>query len=264
MVDAAPAPRGSITVLLESFGPYELYMLALSAFSLVVLAGDTLLPLSSASHEVLGITDTALCVLFFGDFLRNVARARDRRRYLLREGWLDLISSIPAVDWFRLGRISRVARLVRLMRAVRSVRTIGLVISRRRRESALLAAATLTIVLTVFASLAVLQFEQHPEANIRTGGDALWWAFATITTVGYGDRFPVTLEGRLIAAMLMAAGVALFGTLSGLIAAWFLHDGVPSEEDATRTSTLDQRIATLTVTVEGLKKQLESRPHRDG
>jgi voltage-gated potassium channel len=235
-------------------------MLALSLFSLLVLAADILLRLNTSAHEVLSITDTGLCVLFLGDFVRNLVKAPRRGRYLLREGWLDLISSIPAVDWLRLGRISRVARLIRLMRAVRSVRTIGLVISRRRQESALLAAAVVTIVLTVFASLAVLQFEQHPDANITTGGDAVWWAFATITTVGYGDRFPVTLEGRLVAAMLMAAGVALFGTLSGLVASWFLHSDSTAEEPDASLGRLEKQVADLTTMV--AQMQRDSAPRR--
>lgn len=263
MSNARPTPRSSLTYLVETFGPYELYMLVLSLFSLFVLAADTLLSLSTSAHDVLSVTDTVLCVLFLADFARNLVKAQRRGRYFLREGWLDLLSSIPAVDWFRLGRISRVARIIRLIRAVRSVRTVGLVLSRRRQESALLAATVVTIVLTVFASLAVLQFEQHPDANITSGGDALWWAFATITTVGYGDRFPVTLEGRLIAAMLMAAGVALFGTLSGLVASWFLHGGRPPDESEPDLSRLEGQVAHLTAMVAQLQHTPDGGLHDD-
>jgi voltage-gated potassium channel len=78
------------------------------------------------------------------------------------------------------------------------------------------------ILVMVTASVAVLQFETTDSANIKTAEDALWWAMTTMTTVGYGDRFPVTTEGRLVAAVLMCAGVGLFGTLSGLLAAWFV------------------------------------------
>jgi len=60
------------------------------------------------------------------------------------------------------------------------------------------------------------------EANIASFGDGLWWALTTMTTVGYGDRFPVTLEGRLVAAALMLAGIAVLGVLTASIAAWFL------------------------------------------
>jgi len=76
----------------------------------------------------------------------------------------------------------------------------------------------------IFGSISILQFETAPESNIKTAEDAIWWAFVTITTVGYGDRYPVTTEGRIIAAFLMITGVALFGTFTGFIAAWFMGD----------------------------------------
>jgi voltage-gated potassium channel len=219
------------------FGPYELYMLGISVFSLGVIAADVLLPLSDGAAQVLTLTDTFLCVLFLADFGRNVWRSPDRLRYLVRGGWLDLVSSIPTIGWLRWGRVARIARIVRLLRAVRSARTIGMIVSRHRKESTLLAAGVVCLVLTVFASLAILQFETDPESNIRNGGDAVWWAFATITTVGYGDHYPVTLEGRFIASILMAAGVGLFGILSGLVASWFLSE---DEEEGESSELLDR------------------------
>jgi len=76
----------------------------------------------------------------------------------------------------------------------------------------------------IFSSISILQVETVPESNIKTAGDAIWWSFVTITTVGYGDKFPVTGEGRVIAAFLMVTGVTLFGTFTGFIAAWFMGD----------------------------------------
>lgn len=251
MGESARRTYTTLSHAIATFGPYELYMLVLSIFSIGVLAVDSFQSLPPAMHDVLDYADTALCVLFLADFLRSLKRAPNRGRYLLRSGWLDLLSSIPAVGVFRLGRLSRIARIVRLLRAVRSVRTIGRTIAKHRQESALLAAALVSILLVVFASIAVLQFERGPDSNISTGGDALWWAFATITTVGYGDRYPVTLEGRLTAAVLMAAGVALFGTLSGLVASWFLHG------DAAKESEENEAISALTVEVARLRTVLE-------
>ena len=215
-------------------GPYELYILALSAFALVVLGADTLLNLSPEVHEVLAFTDLVLCGLFFMDFVRNMVRAESKTGYFLHGGWLDLISSIPAIDLFRLGRLSRIVRITRLLRATRSLRTIKQVLARQRKQSAVVIAAIVAIVLTVSSSIAILQLEQGVDANIRSGGDALWWAFGTITTVGYGELYPVTLEGRIVASILMFAGVGLFGTLSGLLATWFLHEDIAEESDHIR------------------------------
>ena len=71
-------------------------------------------------------------------------------------------------------------------------------------------------------------------ANIQTPGDALWWAMTTITTVGYGDRYPVTPEGRVVAAMLMTVGVGCFGVFTGLVASWFLAPASDSADELAR------------------------------
>ena len=79
------------------------------------------------------------------------------------------------------------------------------------------------------ASIAILQFEIPIGGNIKSAEDAIWWAVSTMTTVGYGDAYPTSSEGRLVAMFLMAAGVGVFGTFSGLVASWFLS---PAAEEA--------------------------------
>ena len=75
------------------------------------------------------------------------------------------------------------------------------------------------------ASLAVLDAERHaPDASITTFGEAVWWTITTISTVGYGDRYPVTAEGRLVAASLMVAGIALLGVVTASLASWFVEN----------------------------------------
>ena len=76
----------------------------------------------------------------------------------------------------------------------------------------------------IFSSIAILQVETAPTSNIKTAEDAIWWAYTTITTVGYGDRFPVTTEGRFIATLLMTVGVGLFGTFTAYLASWFIGE----------------------------------------
>lgn len=77
----------------------------------------------------------------------------------------------------------------------------------------------------IFSSIAILQVETKEASNIKTAEDALWWSYVTITTVGYGDKFPVTTEGRIIAMLLMTVGVGLFGTFTGYVASWLVESG---------------------------------------
>jgi voltage-gated potassium channel len=113
-------------------------------------------------------------------------------------------------------------RILRIMRGVKSARAIACFLSARRAESVLLASLLLTLLLVVLCSIAVLQFEIPAKGNITGARDAIWWAISTMTTVGYGNFYPTTLEGRIVAVFLMASGVGVFGTLAGLIASWFL------------------------------------------
>jgi voltage-gated potassium channel len=214
---------------------YHLLMLVLCLFALGVLAIQTAVTLDPQIRLVLEYADYAVCTIFFADFLLSWWRAPQRLRYLATWGWLDLLSSIPTLSVARWGRIGRVVRIFRVFRGLRATKLITTAILRRRAQNTFLAAALLALLLIVFCSIAILEFETVPGSNIRTAEDAVWWSFTTITTVGYGDRYPVTPEGRFIAVVLMCAGVGLFGTLSGFFAAWFLEtDPGTSEMDALR------------------------------
>ncbi|MBV9494126.1 MAG: potassium channel family protein [Acidobacteria bacterium] len=228
---------------------YQLFMLALCVLALVGVVVQHAFRLDPEIELVLDYADELICVGFGVDFLVTLWRAENRWKYLLSWGWLDLVSSIPTLDLARWGRLARMARIARILRGLRATRLLTNAILRKRSQSTFAAAALLAIILVIGCSTAILHFETEPESNIRTADDAIWWAFATITTVGYGDRYPVTTEGRIVAAILMTAGVGLFGAFSAALAAWFL---VP-EDQAT-----DEEIAALREEIAGLRKAVEA------
>lgn len=213
---------------------YQLFMLALCVYTLLALGVEAVFKPGGEVRQVLAYTDTAVCVAFLGDFFLSLYRAKNRWRYLYTWGWLDLLSSIPTLDAARWGRAARVARIFRVMRGVRGVRAARIltgVVLQKRTESSFLAAALLALLLLTVASVLILQVETDAASNIKTADDAMWWALTTITTVGYGDRYPVTSEGRLVAGILMCAGVGLFGMFSGFLAAWFVAPEARQDRD---------------------------------
>ena len=206
----------------ERLDPFQLVILILSIYVLFALFVEAAFVLPPRVETLLQRIDDAICVIFLVDFGVRFARSRDRRRFM-RWGWIDVLSSIPTVDALRWGRLVRIIRVLRILRAFRSTRVLVNYFFRNRAQGTFATVALISVTLTIFSSIAVLNFENVPESNIKSASDALWWSFVTITTVGYGDKFPVTPEGRVIAAFLMTAGVGLFGTFTGLVASFFIE-----------------------------------------
>jgi voltage-gated potassium channel len=206
----------------ELAGPYQAFMLVLCVYAIGALVLRTFLPLPDETLKILKWVDTAVCFFFLLDFVVSLVRAENRWRYLYTWGWVDLLSSAPAVPLVRWGRLFRIARLIRAMRTVKATRVLVRVILDRRAESTFLAVCLLSMLVLTIGSVSVLQLEERaPGANIKTPVDACWWALATMTTVGYGDHYPTTNKGKIVGAALMIMGVGLVGTFAGFVASWF-------------------------------------------
>ena len=172
--------------------------------------------------QVIAIMDTFLVVIFLIDFVRRLRVATDDRAYVIKgRGWLDLVSIVPML------RIAR--RLLRILRVIRITGHMGgpeaavRTFFRNRASAGLYIVLLLALVVLEFGSIAMLWAERvSPDANITTADDALWYSIVTMSTVGYGDQYPVTDLGRLIGTLVIILGVAVFGTLTGFLANAFL------------------------------------------
>ncbi|MEU0161738.1 potassium channel family protein [Streptomyces sp. NPDC006261] len=136
-------------------------------------------------------------------------------------------------------RLDTLVLLLPLLRPLRMVKVYSAVQRRRDRPrlnlyARVMSYASLSAVLLGFsAALTVYRLESTaPGASIRTFGDAVWWACATLSTVGYGDAAPITFWGRTVAAGLMACGLALLGAVTGSFSSWLIQ--VFSREDGKR------------------------------
>jgi voltage-gated potassium channel len=142
-------------------------------------------------------------------------------RFITKESWGKFLKS----NWLEILALALpFMRFLRVFRVVLALRNIkGLMSSRSSATGAYL---VLLLPLTWFSgALAVLDAEStSSEASITTLRDALWWSLATITTVGYGDKYPITVEGQLLAGVLMVTGISLFSAVAGVIASWILEE----------------------------------------
>lgn len=205
----------------KSFGILNLFVLVLSITALICLVVDTLFPISSEVSKLLKYFDYFLCAFFFCEFLYQLTTATNKKAYL-KWGWIDLLSSIPVFDTFRLARVIRIIRIIRIVRAFKSIKEFLNHIYFNKAKGALSSVMILAFLILIFSSIAILQVENTANGNIKTAEDAIWWAYTTVTTVGYGDKYPVTSEGRMIAIFLMTFGVGMFGTFTAYIASLFV------------------------------------------
>ena len=213
----------------NKLGFLNIIVIILSIYVLGALLVDTVFILPTETSILLNYIDNTICAFFFLEFSIRFYKAENKLKFM-RWGWIDLLSSIPMVSFFRAGRLLRLIRLLRVIRAFRSTRHLVNHIFANKAQGAFTSISVISILLVIFSAIGILQVENDPNSNIKTAEDAIWWAYVTITTVGYGDKFPVTTEGRIIAAILMTAGVGLFGTFTAFVASWFVVDNKTKNE----------------------------------
>ena len=201
---------------------YDLVIGVLAIFSLIILIPIYFGNLSSEDKLILTYLEDALCVVFLLDFFRSLHLAQSKWGYFLRGGgWLDLLGSIP-ISAFAIFRIARLFRVVRLLRKMTGGE-LRRMITGRLAQNTLLFTLVIALILVFTLSWLVLIAEQGaPNANIKTYHDAVWWAFVTITTVGYGDYYPVTGWGQSFAVILMFFGLGIIGVLSSYLSSTFI------------------------------------------
>ncbi len=205
----------------EKVGPFQILILLLSIIVLGALGVDTVFKLPREISDILQTLDTLVCVLLLADFGIRFYQAESKLAFL-KWGWIDLIASIPNVPFLRVGRLIRILRVIRLLRAIRAAHIITSVLLKNKLQTGVTSVILTAFLLVMFCSVGILICEQQdPTANIKTAGDAIWWSVTTISTVGYGDKYPVTAEGRIVAMILMISGMGLFGIFSGLAATFF-------------------------------------------
>ncbi|MCU0509140.1 MAG: potassium channel family protein [Anaerolineae bacterium] len=215
MSKAKPALRETSIV-------YRVFISAATILALFVTAAYYLLPVPEEVRQVLYIMDSLNAFILLADFFYSTHHAPNRLRHSVTFGWLDLIGAIPGFPILRLLRIPSLIRTVRQLQ--RETASDLLKVARRELASSTLLSTILIVLLVVtVGSMAIVLLEKDaPNGNITTGEDAVWWSIVTIATVGYGDRFPTTPEGRLIGTAMIVVGVSLFSVLTSFIATSFV------------------------------------------
>jgi voltage-gated potassium channel len=223
-------------------------------FGVLFVLYEVLVP--ESAPELMDRLDFGFTLAFLGSFGLQFTLARDRVAWL-QQNWVDvaivLVVSFPLLRLLRFQRFLPVLRSVRLVRIAAilgaglraHIRTYG-----RGNVNGILVAGVVVILLGAVLVRSVE--EGAAEANIRSVGDALWWAVSTVTTVGYGDKYPTTGPGRLLAAGLMLLGIGLFGILTASLSSFFVAESRESD-----VSRVEAELALLRTEMAGLTRRLD-------
>jgi voltage-gated potassium channel len=206
-------------------------MLFLAVLMVPLILVPEFVDLDPAVRESLLIGEWLIWVAFALELAIKTYLSTDRKDYLI-DHWYDVV--IVVVPFLRPLRIARSIRLLRMARGLRLV-SIGTRLIQEARAILFshglhYALGISSIVFFSLVGLALLFERDEPGANITTYGDAVWWGIATITTVGYGDRFPISTEARAISVVIMLLGISLFSLVTASVAATFVRPGQQREE----------------------------------
>jgi voltage-gated potassium channel len=204
-----------------------------------VAVGFLLDQVSAGTRPELETVELVLTGLFIAEFTSRLIAAHDRAQYL-RGHWIDLVALAPPI---RAARILRLLRLLRLVRTFAGIYRAAMHLDglAHHRGFAWLIVAWLAVM--VICSIALYAAENGINKAIESPFDALWWGVVTLSTVGYGDVFPITPEGRLAAMVLMLLGIGLFSAITATMASYLISTG--RQQDASRPGHLVDEIERL-------------------
>lgn len=215
----------------------DLPLLVLALASIPILVLEINASGSVATAAVVG--NWVIWAFFAMDLAIRLWLVGSRRWHYLWTHWFDVLIVVLAVlPFFRPLRIARSGRALRGLRSLRLIGFLGRFWTGSVRfwhgaYGRIIGVAVLVIVLA--GSVGVWMFERHTDGPIAGFDDALWWSLTTVTTVGYGDTYPTTPEGRGIAVFLMLAGIAVFGVVSANLAALFISEPEKRSDEALRS-----------------------------
>jgi voltage-gated potassium channel len=208
--------------------PYETALAILAFLSAGLLVYEVSVDVTDQRMWWIHVVDYVVAGLFMADFIAGLVVAKSRKRYL-KENWLGLIASIPITgDLARSFRLLRLIRVFRVFARIQQLAKLSELFIEGGSKYVYVSSVVTTVLLT--ASVAFFSFEYGVNANIQNFYDAVWLTMSTVTTVGYGDVYPVTFAGRITGMILMVIGVGVMGSVFGLVGGFFIEKRIESEK----------------------------------
>lgn len=190
---------------------FELGIVSLSILSIVVVLIQMLDIVDSESSKLLGFIDVTCCSIFIIEWIVRFFRSKSKLKFTYKN-IIDLIGSVP-IYLFITNHWIILIRFFKIFGSISRLRTYVLNNTKMNKTRTLL--AVLMMFILFISPLIILNLEKNYGA-INTAENALWWTFCTITTIGYGDLYPVTTLGRLFTVFVSLGGIGVFGIITSI------------------------------------------------
>ena len=203
---------------------YEIIFTLLAIIAVIITLLDLTEAVNLSTNITLNMIDTAIFYIFIFDYVARLIISRDKK-YFFKNNIPDLIAIIPFNSLLKVFRIAKLIRLVNLTKLLKLARFVGVFVRLNKkikgvlRTNGLNNALWFTLIIILLSAIGI--YVAEPD-TVKTFENALWWSFVTATTVGYGDIFPTTKTGRIIAGVLMLTGIGTIGMITGSISTYFM------------------------------------------
>jgi voltage-gated potassium channel len=234
----------------------ELVIALLTVISLILILIDIFFPLDAEHKQFVYIFDLVVVLILAADFALRVGRSAKKGRYVMNQ-WYEIPAMIPIILYASAdtstiaGQVLQQFRVIAFFRLVRLYYILTLI-----QGSRFVLLSAFSIITIVFGALGVYLTEAgNPEANIRNLSDAFWWAVETVSTVGYGDVYPVTAEGRIVGIFVMFAGIGILATFITALGSKLIELKLNESKRAKKAEPLPHDFSTKTK--EMIKTQID-------
>lgn len=200
---------------------WSLLILILSVYAVGEISIEFIIGFDVTTQIILNYIDYTLSGIFLLDFFYGFFKTNNKLKYV-KSNYLDFLSSLPAIPFIKLLRITKIFKVFKILRGFRELKPFIEWLSERKVVGILISYTIILLIIVFYSSLLFFRVEYLSNNNVNNLFDSFWWAFTTLTSVGYGDIYPITTLGRLIAMFLTITGMGFFSVITAEISVLFM------------------------------------------
>ncbi|RJG40093.1 ion channel [Motilimonas pumila] len=232
----------------KKISPLDITMMLLSTITLGLIITRLWFDVGTETANLLFKLDTLVCCILLSHLAYGCALSEDKAQYL-KQHWIDILASLPLSEHLRYFRL---LQIIRITQALYQGKNVLQLLKSHYQETTIASVILLLISVLTVGSISILMVESNaPGASILTAADAFWWTIVTVSTVGYGDLYPVSDAGRIVASFIILSGIGTFAAVSGLMASIL----VPQVKPDPQQQALLYEVQRLQAQIAQLQKQ---------